>query len=215
MTEPVTLAWQDVSSEAPEGPGLYAWYGNLHYGSADLRDAAAFRRLLDRHSQRYALADLPVVIRGPFGRSWSGSAHSESATGVLSQPSGLQEVSESESDRKAMADLLMSLAPMFSAPLYVGVSKNVKHRLGTHQRHIVARLDSSEADVDAASSRDAEFADRVVGAGFSPSHLTVVVRELIVEAEDETETAVQRARRLVEAAEWYLNRWFTPVFGRR
>lgn len=206
------LTWQEVSSKAPACPGLYAWYGRLNVGAADLSSPEELRRALNRHTDRHALAELDIQVAGPFEQRWRAKA---SNTRLSATQSGLTGpvLPEQTKELESVAALLRHATPTFAAPVYVGVSNNVRRRLQTHQRHILSRLGNEAVSDEPIEPRDAEFADRVTRAGFSPNHLAVAV--ITFEEITEAELDPEHSRQLVEIAEWYINRWYTPLFGRR
>ncbi len=147
--------------DAPEEPGLYAWYGLLNAGECDWkmllvegedRGNDASRNLLQRHTARSSSPPLKLQARGTFSAHWTGElrdASSERLTAVLwgkhmniQQDLGasdddkyhqkLQEVLLSEKLREKLFFILQVATPILSAPIYIGVATNLRIRLKQH-----------------------------------------------------------------------------------
>jgi hypothetical protein len=146
-------------SDAPQSPGLYAWYGKLDSPIADYKrqiDEAGndmgeirFRRLLAKHLERYELAPISLTSRGTFGATWGGTMRENSASviqrAILGEElndeidpyirdfaASLSVVSEKEEYRHALVEILEHAYPAISAPIYIGVAENLRERLSEH-----------------------------------------------------------------------------------
>jgi hypothetical protein len=158
MINAVSLKFTRVSN-APQSPGLYAWYGKLDSPIADYKrqvdetgrdmGEVRFRRLLAKHLERYELAPFALTSKGTFGATWAGSMRDNSASIVQRAALGdklgeeidpyirqfaesLTVVSEKEEYRHALIEVLERAYPAISAPIYIGVAENLRVRLGDH-----------------------------------------------------------------------------------
>jgi hypothetical protein len=158
MVTTVSLRFNRVS-DAPQSPGIYAWYGKLDSPIADYKrqiDEAGkdmgevrFRRLLAKHLERYELAPFILASKGTFGATWAGCMTDNSASvvqrAVLGEELGeeidpyirqfaelLSVVSEKEEYRHALVEVLERAYPAISAPIYIGVAENLRERIGVH-----------------------------------------------------------------------------------
>lgn len=102
---------------------------------------------------------------------------------------------------RTIADVLASVAPGFTAPLYIGMAHNLRSRLRTHKRRITELRDNGVSpNTDELS--DAGFANQVARRGFEPTHLFVMVAEVPVDTTEHNDI------------ENILNRINFPIFGR-
>lgn len=237
-------------SDVPAVPGIYAWYGMLHLGAADLKKdldqdnndmgVRRFRDSLSRHTGRFSPPPLSVSLKSSFRDGWSGAAapmlfekyvtalslsDDESSTPGFTYPAkSIERMCSTEKNRVQLNRLIDAATPVFSAPLYVGKSSNLKRRLGEH----VAAL-SRFSEMAASSSEfleklrrkisdpfsedinaDMNFAMRAVSAGFTSDHLQVYIMDI----ESNSSLQGKDATAGAEALEWLLNSWNRPVLGR-
>jgi hypothetical protein len=188
-----------------------------------------------RHSARYYPPPLEVSVSGRLLRRWEGRLsstasalmrkklasppspeESETDTGLdATGASALGKVLERPTLRGAFVDLVSLTAPVFSSPLYVGVTDDLRRRLGEHARDLEKFAGAVDRNPDVQSrlqQADKNFACRAVGSGFPPDALSVWTLNLETLYRD---LPAEDARVLVEAVEWLLNRWHKPQLGKR
>lgn len=222
--------------EAPEGPGLYAWYAQLRAGPRDWqveihngsdRGEEACRELLRKHTSRFALPKLSLEAQGAFSSQWAGELHdrtleeiAEALAGGTDAPattSKLDETLESEAAREALLLALSRATPILAAPLYIGVATSLRKRLRDHRDDLfmleeAIRKRPSLRDELLTSENLPNFATRATAAGLGPDSLIVYTIDLNDIAQNQNEVS---ARQIAEAAEWLLNRWHRPPLGKR
>ena len=235
-------AFSDIDN-APESPGLYSWYGLLRSGRGTWgkhveegtdHGEGRSRRALRLHTEHYATAPLEVSVRTAFSAAWCGTLDDKSVTSLCSTLENAEDASLEESDRVAapklqstlqspkmrelLFDVLQQSAPVFSAPLYVGVAESLRtrlrrhaHNLNVHARLSVNRPDYFDNITD--PKIVGTFAFRAARQGFSPDSLEVWILDLSrFSGAGHTE---RQLREVAEACEWLLNRWHRPQLGRR
>jgi hypothetical protein len=236
------LAFNELE-QAPESPGLYAWYGVLRSGrgtwgvniehGADQGESHS-RRALNRHTEHFANAALDVTVESAFSASWSGALEDGTLASQRAVIQNAEKHNLGESDRaaapklqttlhtpimrKTLFDVLERSAPIFSAPLYIGVAENLRSRLKTHAHNLnVHSRRSATTSNYFKNVTDAKtlgtFAFRAARQGFSPDNLEVWVLDVAAVAEEGRD--VHQLREVAEACEWLLNRWHRPQLGRR
>lgn len=232
-------------SQAPDRVGLYAWYSRVAAGPADYevdlqdgRDAGIkrFRTLLQRHTERHIAPPLVADARGAFSTHFGGVLEDLTVRTLQSALSGhvSDEVDEYERRRasalndsieqpllrRALVETLHVSTPMLAAPLYIGISANLRSRLGTHANDFQRLSDLVRRDPNARAQLQAKpksFAVRAVGGGFTAEHLEVWVLDLqtLLLKDEGRSASPDQLRNVAEAGEWLLNRWYRPYLGRK
>lgn len=208
------LAWSEID-QAPNFPGVYAWYSRLVISKADIEavigriknaqhngDEAHARAEVEVALDRFIFSpyqETPyqVFLRGQLKPKYNGDimhepAKSDSLIGRLA--------AEPERFRK-IADVLKTVAPSFTAPLYIGMAKNLRVRLKQHRNKIVELRDRHEGQIGDVSM-DAGFANQVVARNFDPTNLFVHIAEVNIDFGEHNDL------------ENILNRINYPIFGR-
>lgn len=235
---------QDVD-EAPEDVGLYAWYARLDAGPPDWNldlqnglDAGVprFRSLLKRHSERFVPAPIALTGRSPFSATWSGSLESDVAdlfnaleghapdggdpcdpdtTYRKRRAERLMETTASPELREALVQTLAAATPFLTSPIYIGVTKHLRTRLGRHRAQLLEEAAALRKDPGRREAllKSSDFGARAAAAGFSASELVVWTVNLTQTLAGVTDR--ERQRVVAEAGEWLLNRWHRPLLGRR
>lgn len=230
--------------QVPPHVGIYAWYSRLAVGPADyvvkLQDGVdigidRFRSLLQRHTERHTAAPMITDARGTFSMHYSGVLQDRTAETLKAALSGEvvegpnnYETSRSQSLATAMEQpdlrerLVQALKvsnPVVAAPLYIGISINLKNRLASHTRQLQSFSDLVRRKPEAREellSNPKSFAVRAVARGFTEEHLEVWVLDLqALLLDDDEETSPDKLRAVAEAGEWLLNRWHRPYLGKR
>lgn len=157
----IALKFSELS-QAPVGPGIYAWYVTLPVGPADLirdimpgtgvdRGEQQLRDVLARHSQKHVPPPLNVTAQAAFQSVFAGTLKSTLNKTFADElePSGdasgqteegydavgrqdLKFVLKQQRTRKALVDLLGAATPYLTAPIYIGTSGRLRTRLAQH-----------------------------------------------------------------------------------
>lgn len=247
MTDDLRAAFRRLGfsehDQAPDSPGLYAWYGALRTGRGTWgkqieqgvdQGEPRSRRALQLHTEHFASAPLSISALSAFSASWSGMLQDDSFASMRSTLENFEEATIEESDRAAapklqsalqapdMRELLFHVlersAPVLSAPIYIGVAQSLKRRLRVHVHNLQAHTqralkNPSYYDNTTDPKTQGTFAFRAARQGFSADTLEVWVLDLAALAGDGKDS--QRLREVAEACEWLLNRWHRPQLGRR
>ncbi|MEE7486729.1 hypothetical protein MOF7_16995 [Methylobacterium oryzae] len=245
--EILQMAFDEVSN-APEAVGIYAWYGALYAPLADYKrtmdengtdlGAGRLRAVLARHLSRYQLAPFRLSGRGSFGADWRGSledrAHGNMQDLVLGRVTpdptdkadhgfakSLANVSRKEPLRHLLSRALTEASPFLEAPIYIGMTKNLRRRLDEHVARYRAIRDTVANDDEKLNelrqrARDGlpSFAVRAIAMDFSPEHLKVYALNIEDLARESKITSDQMGD-VATVAEWLLNRSHRPSAGRR
>ena len=245
--EIISLPFNEVSS-APETVGVYAWYGALYAPLADYRraidetgvdlGAARLRAVLAKHLSRYQPDPLRISGRGSFGADWKGTledrAHETQQALVLGSvtpepddkvdhgfASSLANVTRKEPLRRLLSLALAASTPFLEAPIYIGMTGNLRKRLDQHvgrYRTIRDAVVDDESKLAAVKERarngPSNFAIRAVAMDFAPEHLKVYALNINDLAAESAATPGQM-RDVATVAEWLLNRSHRPSAGRR
>jgi hypothetical protein len=232
-------------SQAPESPGLYAWYGKVDIGDSDYlrliiegKDAgeSRFRSLLARHTQRHNLPGMHVRIRSSFESEWRATCEEITTERFIEAQSGqvddelisdqeakrrlncMDKTVSKQKSRQLLKEVLQESVPVFSAPLYIGVTDNLRRRLTEHVALLERFARALEREPNAGEvlrqhATSPHFALRALAAGFDENYLEVHVlnfAELVPGG-----YSTEELREVAESAEWILNRWHRPYLGRR
>jgi hypothetical protein len=213
MTSTPTFTWAKLN-EAPEVPGVYAWYVRLFLGEADLRSFES--AVIDERGRASGRAELIVssMLERHFFHPFQEMAYKVRLDGALkpkyrgelehepySSESLVKRLIDDPSRLRQIANVLNMAAPFFTAPLYIGMATNLRTRLLKHKGLINAFADnpgSVGSDEGAAG-----FARQVVARGFNPTQLFVACIPIEgIENEEQVDL------------ENILNRINFPIFGR-
>ncbi|WP_448203535.1 hypothetical protein [Azospirillum sp. sgz302134] len=234
--------------QAPTGPGLYAWYAVFSVSLPDLARAVdangadqgegRFRKVLARHLLRFQPSQIDLRARNTFGADWRGELEDysreaiqarvlgsadKSADGAepeASPPSTFDEVVGQQRLRQLLADVLSAATPRISAPIYIGVAKDIRSRLNQHTVRYKQLRDAIGTDEQKlrllrqqVRRKGMSFADRAIVQDFQPEHLWVATLPIAPLAK--TQCSEQELREVAGVAEWLLNRWHRPFAGMR
>ncbi|GLW25313.1 hypothetical protein Mame01_53550 [Microbispora amethystogenes] len=221
--------------QAPQTPGLYAWYVKFQAGSQDWRirpegevDGAieGFLQLLTRYASYHAPLPIDLQGVGAYGARWRG--HVELDRPLQEELDGdelvmdkrldaIRDTLASEGRRRVMAELLMAATPFFSSPLYIGVAENLRVRLQQHHRDFTDAYDwllDHPEDAPLVKAKGKSFGQRAAARGISMD--TLVAWVLHFDADDADIDAIMNSeiRRTAEAAEWVLHQLYSPILGK-
>jgi hypothetical protein len=247
MEDPIFFPFSDIE-QAPSGPGLYAWYARIYAPSGDYkrqtdehgvdRGEQRFRELLAKHMLRFQLPPFELRGSGTFGATWRGNMHERSRdlhqdiflakasaeALVDDEEKGLEKnltwIAKDERRRALLAKVLTEITPMISAPIYIGVAKNIRTRLRQHvtlyqglRDAIGLNKEMLEALQDRVAKEGLGFAHRAIACDFIPEHLFVAVCNVRNLASGDWSD--EELRNIAGVAEWLANRWHRPFAGRR
>jgi hypothetical protein len=172
-----TYSVSDID-EAPESPGLYAWY-------LQLRNEDAF---MDYHGV-FKARNLETEARGDL---------LEKYTGDLS----LEQV---EFEMVSDFGLLKSATAAFSPPLYIGITvdRTLKERLEEHRDVLNSAIYGEISDPGEFGERIAEVLKKGGNIGLNGFFARVLP------------VPEPRNRRQIEEVEYYLNRTYVPLYGKK
>ena len=212
------LSWSTLG-DAPNEPGLYAWYFRPRISAlavdsliaaieADdsVGTAAAgirIRAFLD--SQLFARLRAPpytASISGPLRPAYEGQIEMRSAI----SDSLIERLAAEPKRLRGIAAALAHMTPHFASPLYIGMARKLRDRLAQHKQRILDIV-QAQADLDGQGPEgngvtpEASFAREVVRRGIPYTALWVAVGRL-PEAGDPVDV------------ENVLNRLNYPLFGK-
>lgn len=203
----------DEIAQAPDRPGIYAWYHQVRLSKADVDDfiqraaavdgeARAARvesYLRDRVFEPYRESPYQIALRGGLKPEYGGHvAHQPRVSRgtvetLAARPEGMREVSA----------LLTKMVPVFASPIYIGVAtRSLRTRLTQHAKLIEEYRERPPASVPDDEGHSFAF-EAVCERGLRPLELVVYV----------IETPVSSEIQLV--AEYIFNRINYPLCGRR
>ena len=198
-------------SQAPETPGLYAWYGKVDIGDSDYlrliiegKDAGEkrFRSLLARHTQRHNLPGMHVRIRSSFEAEWQATCAEITTERFIEALSGqtdeellsdqdakrrlavLDKTVGKQKSRQLLKEVLEESVPVFAAPIYIGVTDNLRRRLTDHVGLLERFARALEREPNAGEllrqhATSPHFALRALAAGFDENYLEVHVLNFV------------------------------------
>ena len=120
-----------------------------------------------------------VTMIGPLKPSYRGIVpHVMDITGGL-----IRRVAKDPGRLRVLKQVLEGAVPEFASPIYIGMSDNLRDRVGAHKRLIQKykageRFDLGEGQISEEESADHSFAREVVRRGFSLGRLAVAVRAI-------------------------------------
>lgn len=206
------FSWSKLG-DAPEKPGVYAWYTRLSLGEADLaqfedavkkeRDAggnpsALVTAMLARHFfHPFQETAYSVRLSGPLKPRYAGELQHEPTP----SESLVSRLVDDPTRLRPLARVLGGAAPFFTAPLYIGMATNLRSRLQQHKDRII-RFANSPGQI-AGLETVSGFAEQVVKRNFNPTQMFVMCLAVEDVSSDEQVDL-----------ENILNRINFPIFGR-
>jgi hypothetical protein len=235
------LTFDDIS-EAPKKPGLYAWYGILGLGAADLADENQTRRALKRQTNNYKPTPLRGEVIGNLGMRWAGQLFDTSMDDLAdilskSEPDDVDNSSSQSRSkqrgqrlnralvdpltRHSLISVLEECVPVFLPPLYVGVTDNLCTRLRSHVNLFRSVTRSFKSGLEYLSpDLDVENTDETSGANFSIRAVKAGFKEdnlraFVFPVQNIEKLNSTQIRNVIEGAEFLLNHWVRPSLGVR
>ncbi len=195
-------------SLAPPTPGIYAWYIDLELREADINDYEQTRENLFQLSEHLEIPRLWVETRGNLTKCFRGFLIHKHLAIDKELSEKVEQILLNSEQRKAFSLILKKCLPTLMAPIYIGVSDNLKQRLEQHRRVLSKGIIADKKDRELYS-----FAKEIGRRKISTNKLIVfihVMPELTSLAGDK-----KKLKDIAEAAETILNRLFYPIIGRR
>lgn len=189
--------WREIG-RIPESPGVYAWYYSPEITEFDLHNAieavtnevkngnrTAAEQLIRQLLDKFVFSSLQedpyqVTLRGPLKPRYTGMVqHSPSIS-----PELIARIIDVPARLRTIKDVLDNSAPLFASPIYIGMSEDLRSRVGRHKALIEqynsvepgscgVHLDSSSSFND--SQKDHSFARAVHTRGIPPTRLSVAI----------------------------------------
>ena len=186
--------------QAPENPGVYAWYYRIELSDKDITDCISSCSAASSDEQRcdvvriflerrlftyYREQPYTAVLTGPLKPTYTGFLENQ----MPISPSLVSRLAAKPERLWALKDLLQQSIPFFASPIYIGVAKNLRKRLLRHKALIERYQQSSAAvlmepqvemeDEDVENDKDHSFAREVASSRrFATYNLVVHVMPL-------------------------------------
>lgn len=200
--------------QAPESPGVYAWYTQIEISTADIQDIISrihqakyisisnAMNEVDNLLHKYIFnhfQNVPyhVTISGLLKATYSGEIPHK----ISSSVSLIERIVDHPERFINIATMLRNMAPWFTSPLYIGMSANLRSRLMTHRKFIIELRDLRNP-ISNYDNAEAGFARQIVNRNFDPMSLFVYFSEVPVDLGDPKDV------------ENLLNRINHPILGR-
>ena len=217
-------------ADIKDRPGIYAWYYQPFVDSGwDLQQTESE---LKRISNRIRLGGSSIELKGDLNFKLEGSMKhvtiaEDEYEGMIFSDSWKKWMDKEET-RIFFSEIINFSAPIFSNPLYIGISKNLNKRINQgHLKVFMDKDDTSSSWTKKASPHHLEGEMKKNRSnGIEVSHLMVAVRYIhnnAVFIGDKAKEAVigmntlsdDEYRKFCVQAETVLNRIFYPIFGKK
>lgn len=199
----------EAAKKAPDIPGVYVWYCYLCIGKADVQNDDSFIKLLNTYTDKFGRQQMSINASLNFDLTWSGKISTEEDS---RNSSTLLEGGLSKESRTLVLDMLGRAQPFFFQPLYIGkAEKSIRSRLNQHISEFMKLKELIRKTRTIVFDGEDDFAQRAVSLGFSEDQLSVYTMD-VGEVTGLDSEHVGKAVRIVEM---YLNKWSTPLLGRR
>jgi hypothetical protein len=222
--------------DAPRLPGLYVWYARFAVAEADWdsqyaggedQAAAYLLKALKTQSLKYGRQEMKVAAEANFSSEWKGTLQENQLLkwriGAESDgaPDGFgakfQTCLRDDRNRHALVTMIQQAFPLFCAPLYVGKAsdQHLRDRLNQHKGTYLKLWERylKDRQFPERLQEPKNFAERAIKLGFAPEDLYCWTLSFDAEAIDGL--TPEDSTNLIEATEWLLNRWATPILGRQ
>lgn len=200
---------REAAKKAPDRPGVYVWYCCLCIGKADIQNDEALLNLLDSYTTKFGRQQMLVTASLNFDLTWQGRIFPEE---TVKKSRFLSEEGLNDRSRELISGMLQAAGPFFYQPLYIGkAERSIKNRLNQHITEFFRLKELIMDFKDSDYEGEDDFAQRAVTLGYSEDQLVVHTLDL-GEANDLSQEQVGRTISLVEM---YLNKWSTPILGRK
>jgi hypothetical protein len=221
--------------QAPEAPGIYAWYAVFRASPQDWKLKAGphgdeaidgFLNLIRRYASYHEPSPIDLVGKGTYGARWHGDLVLDYPLRAPSEADGddsssadrlgkLVDAIESEDRRQTLAKMLEMVTPAFSSPLYIGVAENLRNRLCQHRQNFTNAsewLQDHPDDAEIIQVKGKSFGARAAARDIPMEYLEAWVIDLNHQRSD---LSSKQLRSIAESAEWLLHRLYGPILGRQ
>lgn len=184
----------DIGLCAKHQPGFYAWYLQLPHINID-------ENILKAYADVFACKQFDITAEAHLGEKYSGS--------VLRD--GMEIRSPS-----VLASVFSTVSAVFSPPIYIGISVDIKKRLLRHRKAILDNLNvtapspagSPVVSMDT-NAESKNFGERI--AGLLRSHSLLDLNHLYVKVIYQPQLGPNHLKEV----EFFANRTFCPICGRK
>ncbi|WP_041603766.1 hypothetical protein [Thioflavicoccus mobilis] len=221
---------------APRLPGIYVWYArfaveeadwNSRYAGSEEMAAVYLMKALKNQFLKYERQEMKVSAATNFSSEWKGTLQEdqlakwrigqETDGGADGFGDKLQTCLRDDHSRQALVTMIELAFPLFCAPLYVGKAseQTLRERLKQHKQIYLQLWERYLKDRQFPDRlrEPKNFAERAIKLGFAAEDLYCYTLSFDVGADDGLSPSDGTA--LIEATEWLLNRWATPILGRQ
>jgi hypothetical protein len=181
---------------APNTSGIYCWFLRFNADTS----------LSKKYHDLYTDKEYWVTIEGNFKQKYEGPLNLSSINASL--------------DNKALGDICENASVIFSPPLYLGIARNLRDRLCQHVKSLkdykfkrAESIDIECDDLDTDKESDyfgqsfgSRFLNEYDESGKNYGHNDLFCR--VIECR-------KMSKRQLQQAEYYLNRTFKPIYGRK
>lgn len=200
----------EARKRAPDCPGVYVWYCYLCIGKADIQDDRSLLNLLNSYTEKFGRQQMTIEAFLNFDQCWNGqilpNSNSENSNQIKEEG-----ILDKES-REIIANMLAFSNPIFYHPLYIGkAERSLKVRLNQHISEFLRLKEMITSASKINYQGEDDFAQRAVSLGYSEDHLTVHTLSL----DDYKHLSQDQVKKIISTVEAYLNKWSTPLLGRR
>ena len=196
--------------------GLYAWYLRIDIGEENLKTEKNTTISLKKFVKQLAYPPINIDAKGRLSLKLVGKLkHVFYGKDENRFTQGLSDILSEDEDRIRFAEVLKSAAPIFSNPLYIGISKNLARRIKGHSALIekykkLADEPLREKSKEVSRDGDKNFAMRVCMRKMDPNNLIVGILYT-----DNEKLSKDQISTITKNSETILNRIFHPILGRR
>lgn len=241
MMESIGFKYFDYKDlhKVPESPGLYCWYARRKIAEYDWKNLSSeeFVNMISDDFARYSSPSLDTTVRSFFGMEWSAKNQSvaldkwiktfknKTLSSAEFNDDGEEDINgqffltrsffDSQVNRQFYSQVNDFLSPIYESPLYIGKSKNLKHRLEAHK----ISIDNCSAVCDGYDLSLVEegrsFGERLIGAGFSAEELRVYILDFEeLSKKNELNLNADELNKMATIFEYMMIRMVRPILGR-
>jgi len=220
----------DKLHSVTDNPGVYCWYAELKIEKIDWKpEQKVFLESIKSGIKKYRANALKAKVSTSFGLNWEETIHESSSErweehvqSILLEDSEehdfskMNDLFEKVEARQLVSEALNMMSPIFNVPLYIGKAYNLNIRLDTHKKRFDHFESFTPEDSEYAFNFGEDFAERAIGAGFSPEELYVYVLDIKKFSEEIgiKNLSSKDLKQLSLIVEYILNRRLRPVLGR-
>mgnify|MGYP000500445530 CR=1 FL=1 len=226
--------------DAPNAPGIYAWYHKLYLSAADMRVLSAATddrvlseealQLLEQQTEIFSNPPINLYGKGHFNSNWK-AVFSEQST-IESDPfqrSLSAEELESFSNNKTKNEATNSFSKdffkaltanvdVFAPPIYIGKAENLNTRLNNHIKTLRRVKKGLREDLGFRDALEKRLRESSINFGHRAGAIGISEDNLIVKTVNFEKILPRESKeklyKLAGEIEYFLNRWYKPHLGR-